>query len=583
MFKCRHIAEPEQTFDNMKYLGKLLTIFLLSVIMLSCKSRNSTPSGEVINQLNLKRGNLISCGPPDKQFGTVNFETSCGEKAKKQFNLAIELLHSFEYDESEKEFAKIIDETPDCAMAYWGVAMCNFHPLWNPPTGAELQKGAKAIAIANDISGKSSRESAYINAIGLFYKDWNKKDHHARCIDFEKAMEQLHANYPDDHEAAIFYALALDAAADPRDKTYANQKKAGDILNALYKIEPSHPGIIHYIIHTYDYPGLAVLALPAAREYARVAASSAHALHMPSHIFTRLGLWDEAISSNLKSTGAAICYAESAGIPGHWDEELHGMDYLVYAYLQKGNNKLAEQQVNYLQTISKVYPANFKVAYAFAAIPSRYLLENRRWKEAAVLQVKPANFSWSEFPWQEAIIHFTRLLGAAHIGNIDTAKAELIKLNRLRDTLIGQKDFYKSKEVEIQIKTGEVWIEFNSANKAHALYTMKLAADMEDSTEKHPVTAGEVLPARELLADMLLQAKQYGDALQAYETVLRKSPNRFNSLYGAGAAAKELGDKQKAAFYLKQLLAIADTEKSDRPALVEAKTFLKTRQGDGPN
>jgi len=501
---------------------------------------------------------------------------SCNEKAKKNFNLAIELLHSFEYDESEKEFAKIIDETPDCAMAYWGVAMCNFHPLWNPPTEAELQKGAKAIAIANAITTKSSREAGYINAIGLFYKGWDKKDHHTRCLDFEKAMEQLHLNYPDDHEVAIFYALALDAAANPGDKTYANQKKAGGILNALYKAEPNHPGIVHYIIHTYDYPGLATLALPAAREYAGVAPSSAHALHMPSHIFTRLGLWDEAIGSNLKSTDAAKCYAESAAIPGHWDEELHGMDYLVYAYLQKGDNKLAEEQVSYLQTIRKVYPANFKVAYAFASIPSRYLLENKKWKEAAVLQAEPANFSWNEFPWQAAIIHFTRLLGAAHIGNIDVAKAELIKLQQLRDTLIKQKDAYKSKEVEIQIKSGEAWIQFESANKAGALQTMKLAAGMEDSTEKHPVTAGEVLPARELLGDMLLEAKQNEEALLAYETVLQKSPNRFNSLYGAGAAAEKLGDKQKATSYFKQLLTIADTAKSDRPEIVAAKTFVKT-------
>ena len=226
---------------------------------------------------------------------------TCNQNARKDFNLAVELLHSFEYDESEKLFSKIIDETPECAMAYWGVAMCNFHALWNPPTEAELQKGARSIAIAKSISTKSARESGYINAIGLFYKDWEKTDHHTRCIYFEMAMEQLHIKYADDHEAAIFYALALDAAADPRDKSYANQKKAAAILNALYAEEPRHPGIIHYLIHTYDYPGLAVLGLPAAKRYAEVAPSSAHALHMPSHIFTRLGLWDEDIRSNLKS------------------------------------------------------------------------------------------------------------------------------------------------------------------------------------------------------------------------------------------------------------------------------------------
>jgi len=543
--------------------------------MLSCKSKNSSPSKEVIGELGLKRGDIISCGPPDAQFGAVDFETTCDEKSKKDFTLAIELLHSFEYEESEKMFSKVIDQTPECAMAYWGVAMCNFHPLWNAPTEAELQKGARSIAIAKSIGKKSERESGYINAIGLFYEDWDKTNHHTRCIHFEKAMEQLHIKYPDDHEAAIFYALALDAAADPRDKSYANQIKAAAILNALYAVEPNHPGIIHYLIHTYDYPGLAVLGLPAAKRYAEVAPSSAHALHMPSHIFTRLGLWDDDILSNLKSIASAQCYAESAQIPGHWDEELHALDYLVYAYLQKGENTLAEEQVKYLKTITAVYPADFKVAYAFAAIPSRYCLENKNWKEAASLQMPTANISWKEFPWQESIIHFTRVLGAAHTGNFGLAKSELATLNQLGDILLKQKDSYKSREVEIQVKTGEAWILFESANKNDALKIMTLAADMEDSTEKHPVTPGEVLPARELLGDMLLQLKQNAEALQAYESVLQKSPNRFNSLYGAGIAAEKLGDKQKTAIYFKQLLSIADTAKTDRPEVVTARSFMK--------
>jgi hypothetical protein len=559
----------------MKYFRILTHLLLLSAILLSCRSKDASPSEKAISQLNLKRGNVISCGPPDAQFGTVDFEMTCDEKAKKDFNLAIELLHSFEYDEAEKVFAKIIDETPGCAMAYWGVAMCNFHPLWNPPNEAELEKGARAISLANSVKAKSAKESGYINAIGLFYKDWDKKDHHARCIYFEKAMEQLHINYPGDHEVAIFYALALDAAANPTDKTYANQKKAGDILNALYKVEPNHPGIIHYIIHTYDYPGLAVLALPAARRYATVAPSSAHALHMPSHIFTRLGLWDDAIHSNLKSIAAAQCYAVSADIPGHWDEELHGLDYLVYAYLQKGENDLARAQVKYLSTIKAVYPANFKVAYAFAAIPSRYLLENKRWKDAAALQVQPANFSWNEFPWQQAIIHFTRLLGASHIHNFEAARSELAQLSKLRDTLLQQKDLYKAREIEIQVKIGEAWIQFQFASKTDALTIMKLAAGMEDSTEKHPVTPGEVLPARELLGDMLLQEGHNNEALKAYETSLVKSPNRFNGLYGAGVASAKTGNTQKADIYFKQLLAVTDTANSDRPELVEARSFLK--------
>jgi hypothetical protein len=548
---------------------------LLLATMLSCNNKHSIPSEESIKQLNLKRGDVISCGPPEGQFGSANFDITCDERVKKDFNLAIELLHSFEYDESEKIFAKIIDETPDCAMAYWGVAMCNFHALWTPPTEAELIKGTEAIEIAKSISNKSVRESAYISAIGLFYKDWNKTDHHTRCLNFENAMEKVHTSYPDDKEAAIFYALALDAAANPKDKTYAKQKKAGAILEELYKVEPNHPGIIHYIIHTYDYPELAAIALPAARKYAAVAPSSAHALHMPSHIFTRLGLWDECIHSNLKSIEAAKCYAKSADMPGHWDEELHGLDYLVYAYLQRGENALAEKQVQYLATINNVSPVNFKVAYAFAAIPSRYLLENKKWKEAAALETHRENFAWNNFPWQEAIIHFTRLMGDVHIENLNAAKLELTKLNQLYDTLEKQKDSYKAMEVSIQIKAGEAWIQFAQGYSTEAVNIMKLAAEMEDSTSKHPVTPGEVLPARELLGDMFLQMNDNSNAFKAYETVLKKSPNRFNSLYGAGKAAEKSGSEQKAIYYYKQLSAITDSVNFERQELDDVRKFLK--------
>src|SRR5665213_189719 len=549
--------------------------FILSVVsILSCNNNNSTPSQELIKQLRLKEGEVISCGPPDAQFGSVDFDMDCNEKAKKDFNLAIELLHSFEYDESEKVFAKIIYETPDCAMAYWGVAMCNFHALWTPPTEAELIKGTEAVSIAKSITNKSVRESAYIDAIGLFYKDWKTTNHHTRCVRFETAMEKISTSYPNDKEAAIFYALALDAAADPKDKTYAKQKKAGAILEALYKEEPNHPGVIHYIIHTYDYPELAALALPAARRYAEVAPSSAHALHMPSHIFTRLGLWDECINSNLKSIEAAQCYAEQADIPGHWDEELHGLDYLVYAYLQKGEDTLAVKQIAYVQTINEVYPVNFKVAYAFAAIPCRYVLENKEWKEAANLDIHRTGFPWNNFPWQEAIIHFTRLLGAAHIGNLNMAQYELERLHQLDDTLEKQKDNYKSMELAIQIKAGEAWIQFASGNRKDAVSKMKLAADMEDSTGKHPVTPGEVLPARELLGDMFLQMHENENALLAYEAVLTKCPNRFNSLYGAAKAAGEKGDEQKAVYYYRKLLAMTNSAIADRQELVDVRKYL---------
>ncbi len=559
-------------------MGKLFEkVFLISIILFiqeSCKIKTKNVSSGDINALNLKRGEIVLCGPPDKKFGYVKFDISCSEKVSDDFNLGVALLHSFEYDEAEKVFAKIIDKEPGCAMAYWGVAMSNFHPLWTPSTGAELEKGAKAIEIARSLGHTSERESNYIEAIAKYFKDSDKADHHTRCLRFKNAMETIYLKYPDDKEAAIFYALSLDAAADPADKSYANQRKAGAILNGIYPDEPNHPGIVHYIIHTYDYPGLAELALPAARKYASIAPSSAHAQHMPSHIFTRLGLWDESIKSNLISTSSARCYAESAGLKGHWGEELHGMDYLVYAYLQKGDVVHAKEQWDYLKTIREVYPIEFKDAYAFAAIPSRCLIENKMWNGAAHLEIHPIDFPWEKFPWEKAIIHFTRLIGFVHIGHLDSARAELKKLNILHDSLVAEKDSYKANQVEIQIQSSGALILFKEGKKKAALDLMHSAADMEDATEKHPVTPGQVIPARELLGEMLSEMGYYAKALEEYQNDLKTNPKRFNGLYGAGRAAEKSGDKMKAGFYYRQLID-QTVFNSTRPELVSARLFLK--------
>ena len=554
----------------MKKLQKNSCLVFLFVLMmlLSCKQKNNQSLTEDIKAINLKKGPVILCGPANKEVGNVKFAISVGGKLEKEFNFATALLHSFEYDEAEKVFAKIIEEEPTCAMAWWGVAMCNFHPLWTAPEEPELKKGLTSLEIAKSIGQKTERESDYIEALTSFYKEWDKVDHRTRCTGYEKAMEALYKKYPDDKEAAIFYALALDASADPADKSFANQKKAGEILNSIYPNESNHPGIIHYIIHTYDYPGLAHLALPAARKYAFIAPSSAHAQHMPSHIFTRLGLWDESIQSNIASTESAKCYAESAGIKGHWDEELHGLDYLVYAYLQKGETKLVREQFDYLKTIKEVYPANFKVAYSFASIPARYVLENKMWKDAASLEIHPASFPWEKFPWQKAIIHFTRCLGAVHTDQLDLAKAEWNELNRLHDELVKQKETYKANRVDIQVKASQAWIQWKEGKNKEALDNMNLAADMEDKTEKHPVTPGEVLPARELLGDMLMQMKEPGKALEMYEASLKKHPNRRNSLYGARMAAEASGKKELAKIYSKQFQDLTGKDISGNPKLI---------------
>lgn len=547
---------------------------LLMAVLPACRETAKAPIQEAIRAMDLKRGELVVCSPADRQFGKVSFECSCTEAVKKELDLAIALLHSFEYDEAEKVFAKVIDKEPDCAMAYWGVAMCNYHPLWSPPLPAELKKGTEAVTIARSIVNISARESAYIEAIGAFYDDWPTTPHATRCLNFEEAMERLHAVYPADKEAAIFYALALDGAADPADTSYQKQKKAGAILSTLYPNEPDHPGLIHYIIHSYDYPELATLALPAARKYASIAPASAHAQHMPSHIFTRLGLWEDCIQSNQASVAAAKCYAENTGIKGHWDEELHGLDYLVYAYLQKGDNTQARVQRDYLQSIDVVYPSNFKVAYAFAAIPSRYALENRSWHEAASLSPHPDHFPWEKFPWQKAIIHFTRLLGAVHLSWMDAARTEYKKLSIIHDTLVAQKDVYKANQVMIQMKAGEAWILWKSGKNSEALALMQEAAGMEDKTQKHPVTPGEVVPARELLGDLLLEMGKPAEALAAYEANLKERPNRFNGLVGAARAAEKLKDTIMAKAYYEQLLKIVDPGVPQRKEQAMAQLYL---------
>jgi hypothetical protein len=552
-------------------LSHLLFSAVILLAVSACKGGRNAPGSAAINAMDLKRGKVVLCGPPGQELGTVAFTASCSETAAQDFNLAISLLHSFEYDEAEKVFAKIIDTEPSCAMAYWGVAMCNFHPLWTAPSQAELEKGARAVAIAQSLE-KPAMADAYIKAIAVFYQDWQNTSHITRCLRFEQAMEQIYRAYPNDMEAAIFYALALNGAADLKDTTFSKQKKAGRLLSALQPRAPRHPGIIHYIIHSYDYPALAAQALPAARKYASIAPASAHAQHMPSHIFTRLGLWEEGVRANLSSTDAARCYAANNGIKGHWDEELHGLDYLVYAYLQQGDNAQAGKQYDYLRSIREVQPMTFKVAYAFAAIPSRWLIENRLWKEAAELQAYPANLPWEQFPWQRGIIHFTRLLGAVHSGQPALAKAELENLHGIHDTLVAQKDTYKSTQLEIQVKAGEAWILFREGKQEAAIALMQQAADMEDQTAKHPVSPGEVAPARELLGDMLLEMERPDLALAAYEADLKERPGRFNGLYGAGLAAERAHQREKAAAYYQALTKSA--AHSDRPELKTARIFL---------
>ena len=539
------------------------------MVDIGCQKPQPNPSTQLAS-INLLRGDIALCGNPE--FGEVKFSLSCDYSVRETFDLAISLLHSFEYSEAEKLFVKVIDTDPDCAMAYWGVTMSIFHSLWMQSDLSYLEKGSKLLEIAENLP-QSEREEAYIDAIGAFYKDWATIDQQTRILLYEKKMEDIYKKYEDDTEAAVFYALALRASADPTDKTYKNQIRSGEILEALFKEQPDHPGIAHYIIHNYDYPELAEMALPTARRYAEIAPASAHAQHMPSHIFTRLGLWEESIDTNINSTSSAMCYSESIDPEAHWAQEMHAMDYLVYAYLQMADNRKAIEQLKYLQAFEKVFPQDFAASYAAAAIPARIALENKHWTEAANLQLPSFEFPWEKFPWQKSILHFTRAMGSSHTGDIESAEMELGILQTLHQELEAMNDAVKSNQVLIQIRIVQAWIHFANENNQEAVGLMQVAAAMEEKTTKHPVTPGEVLPARELLGDMYLALDQPAKALEAYEKDLKRHPNRFTGIYGAATAAKQIGDMDKAAGYFSQLLNLAIPD-SDRPEITEAREFV---------
>ncbi|WP_223154611.1 tetratricopeptide repeat protein [Aestuariibaculum sediminum] len=518
------------------------------------------------------RGELQLCGTG--QFGDINFSESCSYETRETFNLAIALLHSFEYVEAEKAFVKVIDQDPECAMAYWGVAMSIYHGLWAPPTPSVLTKGKKLIAISKKLP-KSEKATQYIEAIGAFYDNWKTIDNQTRKEKYARKMLEMYQKYNDDTEVSVFYALALRASALPTDQSYLKQREAGKILEELFKKEPNHPGIAHYIIHSYDYPELAKLGLSTARRYANIAPNSAHAQHMPSHIFTRLGLWDESISANLRSAESAICYAESVAPGAHWDEEVHAMDYLVYAYLQTGNNKLAYEQYKYLKSFKEIFPPNFKIAYTAAAIPARLAVENKNWYEAAQLNLlQNLDIEWNKFPWQTSLLHFAKALGNIHLNNLEAVQNELNVLHAAKQKLTIINDDYKANQVAIQIKTIDAWLNFKNGHTDKAIELMKTAAEMESKTSKHPVTPGEILPADELLADMFLMLKKPQQALNYYELNLKKHPNRFNGLYGAAVSANQLGNKNKALKYFNLLIQQSKKSDSDRPEIAEANTFL---------
>ncbi|MBI3303482.1 MAG: hypothetical protein HYZ72_15570 [Deltaproteobacteria bacterium] len=501
-----------------------------------------------------------------EKVGTVHFPISCNAEVQQPFERAVALLHSFWFQEANKGFVSVTQMDPDCAMGYWGVAMSLWYPLWEHPSEAMLKQGVAAIEKAKAVGAKSDRERDYIAAIEAFYKDSDKLDHRTRALAYEKAMEHVYLRYPEDHEAAVFYALALNATALPTDKTYANQKKAGAILEKVFAKEPDHPGVAHYLIHSYDSPSLASRALVAARSYAKIAPSVPHALHMPSHIFTQLGLWQESIESNRASAAAAKDHAS-------WRDRLHAMQYLEYAYLQSGQEVEAKRVLDELNAIGQVEAENRGTSYAFAMIPALYTLERRRWSEAASLQPRPSHSLYTE-----AITYFARALGSARSGDTAQARADIEKLQSLRDALLQAQENYWPDYVEVQRRAAAAWLAFAEGKNEEALQLMRSAADLEDSTGMIATTAVPILPAHELLGDLLLELHEPAPALHEFETALQMSPHRFNGLYGAARAAQLAGDAEKARTYYAQLVALCDRADGARTELAEARMFLTKRQ-----
>lgn len=498
------------------------------------------------------------------RLGAVHFGNSCAPAVQGEFDRGVALLHSFWFSAAIESFETVLNGDPRCVMAHWGIAMS----WWgNPFAGFRSPKalgaGLAAIDAAKASGAGSDRENAYIAAVDTLFRDAATVDQRTRTVAYEKAMEGLAARYPDDIEAQIFYALALDQTALPTDKTYANQLKAAGILEAEFKRQPEHPGLAHYIIHSYDVAALAPRALDAARRYAKIAPDAPHALHMPSHTFTRVGSWQESIDTNLASAAAARK-------DGATSEELHALDYQAYAYLQTAQDAAAKRNVEAIAALStKIDTASAGNAappsagyYALAAIPARYALERGAWAEAAALTPRQSPFAWAD-----AVTHFARALGAARIGNTAAAEADIARLAALRDTLTQNNDAYWSEQVDIQLRAATAWLKLAESHSEDALALMREAASMEDATEKSAITPGPIKPARELLADMLLELNRPAEALAEYEATLKREPNRFRATCGAARAAAASGQNEKARAYYAGLLQIA--ARADRPGRQE--------------
>lgn len=505
---------------------------------------------------------------PNEKLGTVSFPIPCASSVQKPFERGVALLHSFWYEEAEKQFEEVALKDPHCAMAYWGQAMSLYHQLWERPGKSELKRGWELTQKAQAIGSKDARERAYIAAIGSFYRDSGKLDHEQRATAYSNAMEKVYLQYPQDHEAAAFYALSLLASEPDHDTGFVNRKKAISILNVLFEQEPNHPGVAHYLIHSCDKPQLAHRGLAAARRYAGIASSSPHAVHMPSHIFVRLGLWQEDINSNLASI-AATDNASAMHMAGA-GHRIHAMDFLEYAYLQIGKDSEAKGVIDQLTAMQKsnAYDAfNDYVDDANARFPAMYALETHHWKDAVGL-LTPAGAA----PENRATTYWAQAIGAGHMRDAATARSAVNQYDAMLQAVAKGSRAYILEGMISNRDEAHAWLAFAQGNNSEALRLLRSVADKQDAAGKREVE----LPTREMLADMLLEMQRPQEALGEYETSMKTDPNRFNGLYGAARAAEMAHQPHKATIYYAQLLKNCGKD-SDRPELARAKTLLASR------
>lgn len=502
-----------------------------------------------------------------QQLGTVHFPVSCTHAVQKPFERGVALLHSFWYEEAQKEFEDIAHQDPKCAMASWGLAMSLWHELWNRPNANTIKTANDALAKAQALKPATDRERDYLVAIATFYRDSAKLDHQARAIAYSKAMERMCTKHPGDREAAAFYALSLLASEPENDTTFDNRKKAAQVLENLFAVEPDHPGIAHYLIHSYDKPQLAQLGLPAARRYTQIAPAAPHALHMPSHIFARLGLWQDDIDSNLASVAATRkTAAMHMGGEGH---QFHAMDFLVYAYLQNGHEQDARKVIEEVQAMppmKDMYGMGFDPrTYALSKFPALYDLELRHWSDAAAL--KPvAQASRGD----QSMTYLARAIGAARSGHTEQASQDVKQIEAIHKALIEQKKTEFAEAVEHDWQVATAWIAHANGHDEEGLKLLRTVAEKEEATGEEPMG----IPAREMLGDMLLDSKHPELALVEYEADLKFNPYRFNGLFGAAQAAQMTGNSTKANSYYAQLVKVCAGSESDRPELAKAKQLL---------